>query len=85
VECRWPPCNKLRTGLDTIEVVCFAFGIGALDSGDALRVVPAVQEPRYGRADPLEPEPPEAFGEVNFIAGVQVGEVRVLVIGQFKY
>jgi hypothetical protein len=47
----------------------------AANPRDALCVVPAVQEPLYGRADPLEPEPPEALGEVSFIAGVQVGEV----------
>ena len=47
----------------------------AADPRDALGVVPAVKEPLHGRADPLEPEPPEALGEVSFMAGVQVGEV----------
>ena len=51
------------------EIFRPAFRIGALDPGDALLVVPAVQEPLHRFDDALKAERSQALGELGLMAG----------------
>jgi len=58
------------------EVLVLAFGVCALDPGDATAVVTAGEEPFYRIGDPLEAELAEPLGELGLVAGGELREVR---------
>ena len=58
-----------------VEILGSAVGVGALDSGDTPAVVTAAHKAIHRIGDPLQPELPEALGELSLIAGDELGEV----------
>ncbi len=66
-----PASRALAVSVETAA----AQGIGALDPGDSLRVVAAVQKVIDGLDEARQTEASEAFGKLSFVAGGELGEV----------